>query len=56
MKVKELISKLNELDLDKEVFILLNNDNPLESGFEIREIFEITGTEMQDGVFLREEQ
>ena len=54
MKVRELIDKLKELDLNKEVLILLNDDNPLESGSAIGEVFEITGTEMQDGVFLKE--
>ncbi len=54
MKVRELIDKLEKLDLDKEVLILLNDDNPLESGSYIEEVFEITGTEMQDGVFLKE--
>ncbi len=54
MKVSELIGKLNKFDLDKEVLILLNDDNPLESGSAIGEVFEITGTEMQDGVFLKE--
>ena len=55
MKVRELIDKLNEFDLDKEVLILLSDDNPLESGSVIEEVFEITGTKMQDGVFLKEE-
>ena len=54
MKVRELIDKLEEFDLDNEVLILLNGDNPLENGSSIGEVFEITGTEMQDGVFLKE--
>lgn len=54
MKVKELINKLEKFDPNKEVLILIDDENPLECGYSIGEVFEVTGTEMQDGVFLRE--
>jgi len=44
MKVHELIQKLNEFDSEKEVYILASDDNPINNGFEISDVFTINGS------------
>lgn len=56
MTVGELIERLNKLDSTKTVYILTTDDNPLSGGYDIGDIFEITGSDTPgaNAVFLCE--
>lgn len=56
MKVEELIEKLKKFTPGKEVRFLNNGDNPVdENGYGIGRIFEISGAEEYENVYLEEE-
>lgn len=55
MTVAELVKKLNTFDPKKNVFIIFPDDNPLDSGSDIDNIFEISGSnkELENAVYLK---
>lgn len=55
MTVAELTKKLNTFDPKKNVFIIFPDDNPLDSGSDIDNIFEISGSnkELENAVYLK---
>ena len=55
MIVKELKDKLNSFDPDKKIFIILPDDNPIDSGMDINDIFEMSGSkdETLNAVYLQ---
>lgn len=55
MTVAELKKKLDTFDPKKEVCILLAEDNPLDCGLDISNIFEISGSskDIENAVYLQ---
>lgn len=54
MVVKELIDRLKTMDQDKLIYCIDREDNPLDSGYEIVEIFSISGhsEEVNNAVYI----
>lgn len=44
MKVKDLIKKLQTFAEDKEVYVIWDDENPTQGGSEIKDLFEIHGS------------
>lgn len=56
MKVHELIEKLKEFDMEKDIYILHNDENPINNGTDIVAVFTINGADnvLDDAVYLVE--
>lgn len=55
MTVAELKQKLDSFDPNKVVYVIMPDDNPLDNGVDIENIFEISGSnkDLENAVYLQ---